>query len=74
MATNLFDAEIRKFLPLLGNEEKKSILTIIKNFLQKKDQQTDKKQEDQKSSFVDYNKYRYPVSDIKFNRDEINER
>jgi len=32
MAANIFDAEIRKYLPLLGNEDKQSLLTIIKKF------------------------------------------
>jgi hypothetical protein len=33
MAANLLDAEIRKFLPLLGNNEKRSLLDKIKSLL-----------------------------------------
>jgi len=33
MVTKSFDAEINKFLPLLGNDEKKSLLGVIKSFL-----------------------------------------
>lgn len=72
MATNVFDAEIRKYLPLLGNEEKKSLLSIIKNFLHITD--SNKKSPNPEQSSIDYTKYHFPVSAIKFNRDEINER
>jgi hypothetical protein len=72
MAANTFDAEIRKFLPLLDNEEKKSLLTFIKNFLHI--QEPDKTPQNTKPSKIDYTKYHFPVSAIKFNRDEINER
>ena len=73
MAANTFDTEIRKYLPLLGNEEKKSLLTIIKNFLHIEGR-SEKISEPHRSSSIDYTKYRFPVSAIKFNRDEINER
>src|SRR4051812_29624841 len=33
MATGALDAEINKYLPLLGNEEKSSLLVVIKSFL-----------------------------------------
>ena len=33
MNTALLDTEIKKYLPLLGNEEKMSLLTVIKSFL-----------------------------------------
>lgn len=36
MPANSLDAEIQKFLPYLGTEEKKSILGVIKSFLQLK--------------------------------------
>ncbi len=74
MAANVIDAEIRKFLPLLGNEDKKSLLTIIKNFLHSDDPNDNKNAQKRNQSSIDYTKYRYPVSVIKFNRDEINER
>ena len=73
MAANTFDSEIRKFLPLLGNEEKKSLLTIIKSFLHI-EEHSNKDNQNKKTSSIDYTKYRFPVSAIKFNRDEINER
>ena len=75
MATNVIDSEIRKFLPLLGKEDKKSLLTIIKNFLNLKESSDNKRSDEHEdNSSIDYTKYRFPVSDIKFNRDEINER
>ena len=74
MAANAIDIEIRKFLPLLGNEEKKSLLKVIKNFLHMEAAEDKKKGPEKGSSSIDYAKYRYPVSSIKFNRDEINER
>ncbi len=33
MATDVYDNEIMQYLPLLGNEEKISLLQIIKTFL-----------------------------------------
>ncbi len=33
MITGALDSEIQKYLPLLGNEEKQSILSVIKSFL-----------------------------------------
>jgi hypothetical protein len=33
MASVSLDTEIKKYLPLLGNEEKISLLTVIKSFL-----------------------------------------
>ena len=73
MAANIFDAEIRKYLPLLGNEEKQSLLTIIKKILHI-EEPNEKLPQSPKSSAIDYTKYRFAVSAIKFNRDEINER
>jgi len=40
MATKSLDAEINKFLPLLGNDEKKSLLGVIKSFLNLKKEET----------------------------------
>ena len=37
MATMSLDNEIKKYLPLLGSEEKQSILSVIKSFLKLKD-------------------------------------
>ena len=72
MTANVFDAEIKKFLPMLDNEEKRSLLTIIKNFLQL--EKHNKGGKNSGSSSIDYTKYHFPASAIKFNRDEINER
>jgi hypothetical protein len=72
---NTFDAEIRKYLPLLGNDEKKSLLRIIRNFLNISD--SSKVSADQKprlSSSMNYSKYHFPESSIKFDRGELNER
>ena len=33
MAAATLDGEIKKYLPLLGNDEKQSLLTVIKSFL-----------------------------------------
>ncbi len=33
MITGGIDTEIQKYLPLLGNEEKQSLLSVIKSFL-----------------------------------------
>jgi predicted transcriptional regulator len=41
MAIKSLDAEINRYLPLLGNEEKKSLLGVIKSFLQLKKDQKD---------------------------------
>ena len=72
MAVNVYEDEIKRFLPLLGNEEKISLLQTIKAFLHlsKKDAMVPEKPPTQ----IDYSKYSFPVSSIKFNRDEINER
>jgi hypothetical protein len=72
MAANAFDAEIRKYLSLLGNEEKKSLLNIIKNFFNATPKGKENKKP--KATSLDYSKFHFPVSDIKYNRDEINER
>ena len=37
MSAISLDKEIKKFLPLLGNEEKQSILSVMKSFLKLKD-------------------------------------
>ncbi|MCD6012353.1 MAG: hypothetical protein K0Q79_2215 [Flavipsychrobacter sp.] len=74
MAVNTFDTEIRKYLPLLGNEEKKSILDIIKKILHIETVARQDNNINKRGTHIDYTKYRFPVSDIKFNRDEINER
>jgi hypothetical protein len=50
MATRSLDAEINRFLPLLGFEEKKSILGVIKSFIHLK------KEEPHRISIEDYNK------------------
>ncbi len=72
MAANTFDAEIRKYLSLLDNEGKKSLLNIIKDFFKVSQRGENGKQP--KSTSLDYSKFHFPVSDIKYNRDEINER
>ncbi len=36
--TGAIDMEIQKYLPLLGNEEKKSLLGVIKSFLNLKNE------------------------------------
>ncbi len=73
MTANIIDAEIRKYVSLMGSEDKKSLLNMIKNILHLDTVNKDKNPK-QKSPLVDYTKYRFPVSQIKFNRDEINER
>jgi hypothetical protein len=73
MTANIIDAEIRKYVSLMGSEDKKSLLNMIKNILHLDTVSKDKNSK-QKSPLVDYTKYRFPVSQIKFNRDEINER
>ena len=37
----VLDTEIQKYLPLLGNEEKKSLLSVIKSFLSLRNEQSD---------------------------------
>ena len=54
--TNTVDEEIEKYLPLLSDEQKEILLEHIKGMIDK----------------VDYTRYRFPVSDIKFDRGEIN--
>lgn len=41
MTTGVLDIEIQKYLPLLGNEEKKSLLSVIKSFLNLKSAEHD---------------------------------
>ena len=41
MATGVLDTEIKKYLPLLGIEEKKSLLSVIKSFLNLKNDASD---------------------------------
>ena len=41
MATGALDFEIQKYLPLLGNEEKQSLLSVIKSFLNLKKDNTE---------------------------------
>ena len=50
MAAKSLDTEIQKYLPLLGNEEKKSLLGVIKSFLNLK------KEESSRISIEQYNK------------------
>ena len=40
MTTKSLDREINKFLPLLGTDEKKSLLSVIKSFIQLKKEET----------------------------------
>ncbi len=40
MITKSLDRQINQFLPLLGNDEKKSLLVVIKSFLNLKNAQT----------------------------------
>jgi hypothetical protein len=74
MDANLLDTEIRKYLSLLGNKEKKSLLEVIKSLLHITNNDKENRKPANTSSSVDYNKYQFPESSIKFNRDEINER
>jgi predicted transcriptional regulator len=41
MTSTLLDTEINKYLPLLGTEEKMSLLTVIKSFLNLKKENPD---------------------------------
>ena len=66
MISDELGSEIKKYFSLLKNGDKKTILNMMKHFLQIKRKNTLAK--------IDYTKYRFPVSAIKFNRDEINER
>jgi len=50
MAVRSLDAEINKFLPLLDNSEKKSILGVIRSFIHLKETET------KRISVEDYNK------------------
>ena len=50
MAAKSLDVEIQKYLPLLGKEEKKSLLGVIKSFLNLK------KEESSRISIEQYNK------------------
>lgn len=59
---------------MLGNEEKKSLLSIIKTFLHIEEHTNKNNDQAPRASTPDYAKYRFPISEIKFNRDEINER
>jgi hypothetical protein len=72
MAANAVDVEIRKYLSMLDADGKKSMLEVIKGFINATHKQTNILGSNNFS--IDYTRYRYPVSAIKFNRDEINER
>ena len=74
MAANFIDTEIRKYLPMLGIEEKKSLLDTIKAFLHIPDTGKKNNEPKQGNSSIDYSLYHFPTTAIKFNRDEINER
>ncbi len=41
MTTAVLDTEIQKYLPLLGSEEKRSLLSVIKSFLNLKNEGAD---------------------------------
>ena len=43
MATMSLDNQIKKYLPLLGNDEKQSLLSVIKSFLTLKDETAPKR-------------------------------
>ena len=50
MPVSVLDAEIKKYLPLLGTDEKNTLLTLIKSFLSLKNSNAD-------NSFIqEYNK------------------
>ncbi len=68
------DAEIRKFLPLLGNNEKRSLLDKIKSLLHIADAPEVANSPKPEPSGIDYSQYRFPVAAVKFDRGEINER
>lgn len=51
MAANVIDIEIQKYLHLLGTEEKKSILHVIKSFVQLRQEKAS-----QRVSIEQYNK------------------
>ncbi|MES2702964.1 MAG: hypothetical protein V4649_10010 [Bacteroidota bacterium] len=70
---NSLDAEINKYLPFLGNDEKKSLLSTIRSFLTLKKNTGIAAPPDKKPT-IDYSAYKFPASKIKFDRDEINER
>lgn len=72
MAANAVDVEIRKYLSMLDADGKKTMLEVTKGFINAAHKQTNIS--DSSNSSIDYTRYRYPVSAIKFNRDEINER
>jgi len=41
MTASALDTEIKKYLPLLGNEEKQSLLSVIRSFLSLKKENSD---------------------------------
>jgi|GEM_PF-4198272 len=65
MISDALDSEIERHLPLLTNEEKERLLSVMNAFLKFKKQNV--------APEVDYAKYRFPVSAIKSDRDAINE-
>lgn len=67
------DAEIKKYVSLLGNEQKRSLLNTIKSLLNIVSPGKNNKP-DKGNSSIDYSQFNFPASAIKFDRDEINER
>ncbi|MCW3121497.1 MAG: hypothetical protein JWQ38_989 [Flavipsychrobacter sp.] len=63
MISNKLDSEIKKYFALLKSGDKETILNIMRGFLQSKKQNAFPK--------IDYTKYRFPISAIKINRNEI---
>jgi hypothetical protein len=74
MAASAVDVEIRKYLSMLDADGKKSLLEVIKGYINSGTTSKKMKPSDGHSSAIDYTVYKYPTSAIKFNRDEINER
>ncbi len=74
MATHSVDAQIRKYLPLLGSKEKYSLLDKIKALLHVSNLQKSTHETPAEHTLIDYNKYHFSPADIKFNREEMNEK
>ena len=72
MQTSTYDMKIIESLPLLANEEKKTLLQTINAFLKKP--HNPKAVSKSKFSTIDYAQYNYNISGLKIDRNEINER
>lgn len=74
MAASAVDIEIRKYLSMLDADGKKSLLEVIKGYINSGTTSKKTKTSGGNNSAIDYTLYKYPTSNIKFNRDEKNER